>query len=135
MERVYRMCGGFIAVVFVLSGAALVAWGGLLLGAQCFAWLKFGYWQQIPAFAALLTPDAQTYQLVPLALFEATWSPLTVAPSIGSFVSPDAVSLAIAGEFLGVAKLVAEVIGWPLSAWMTALGIGVISVATRLGDN
>lgn len=135
VERVDRMFSGVLSVAFALTGAALMAWGALILGAQCFAWLKFGHWQQVPAFAAMLTPSAQNFQLVPMALFDASWSPLAVAPSIGSFESSDAVSSSVGGSFQGINKVASEVISWPLSTWMAVLGVGCVSAAMRIAND
>lgn len=129
MERIDQLISGVFSVALALAGAALMAWGALIVGAQCMAWLKFGHWQQVPTFAAFLSPLAQNYQLVSLDLLGASWSPLALVPSMAAAESLESISLTVGGSMAGVVKIASWVLSAPLSATSFVCGTVLVFFA------
>ena len=120
------------AMALYIAGAVMLFWAALIFGTQCLAWLKFGMWQSVPAFAVMLSSSAQSFALVPLGLLDASFSPLAMVPSMGSFETPDEVSSAIGGNLLGITKIASELISWPFSLWIALFGWLFTSAAESL---
>jgi len=132
VERIDQLISGVVSAVLALAGAALMAWGALIVGAQCMAWLKFGHWQHVPTFAAFLSPLAQNYQLVSLELLGASWSPLALVPSMASAESLEGISMAVGGSMAGVVKIASWVLSTPLSATSFVCGTVLVFFATNM---
>jgi hypothetical protein len=134
MERFDQLIAGTAKSALLLAAIALFIWALAIFCLQCLCWLKFGVWQPVPAFAAFLTPAAQSYQLVPLGLFEAHASPLMAVPSVLSFDSSEAISTAFGGPLLGVAKIIGSLLALPLSASLVAVAAAFSWGASLIED-
>lgn len=135
MERFDKVLMASIQVSAWLTGVTFICWGALLFAAQALAWIRFGMWQPIPAFVAFMQPHDQMFQTVPLGLFEASWSPLQLTPSIAGFSSSEAISAAVCGNLLGLVKIVSSLLELPLSLWFLALGAGCLVIASSISES
>lgn len=92
-------------------------------------------WQPIPAFVAFMQPQDQAFQTVPLGLFEASWTPLNLTPSIANFSSLEAISTGVGGNLLGLVKIVSSLLDLPLSLWFFVLAAGCFVVANAISES
>jgi hypothetical protein len=134
MERFDQMFVGAIKSALALTAMAFFLWALAIVCLQCLSWLKFGVWQPVPAYAVFLSPPAQAFQLVPLGLFEARISPLMAVPSALDFDSLDSMAAAFGGSMIGVAKIIAMLLGLPLSASLVAVAAACTWGASLIED-
>jgi hypothetical protein len=130
VERFDRTLISTLALALLLSGVALIGWGLLLAFSQCLGWLKFGAWQSVPLYALWLSPTEQFNQLVPLALWDASWGPLMLVPSLADGASLTEVSQSSGGAMAGLVKLLAVALDAPLSLLCSLIGLSCVGGAS-----
>ncbi len=96
-------------------------WALALLAVQCITWLKTGIWQEVPAVAVFLSPEAQRFNL---RMTEVGFSPLDLVPSWASYSSAEAVIAALSGRMVGVSKIIGWLLEASLGGWLVSLSIG-----------
>lgn len=111
-----QMLGGIAWLLLVLM-LAMVIWAGAIVFVQCTTWLKTGTWQQVPAVAVFMSPEAQTLNLRVTA---GRISPLDLAPSWASFGNMEVVTERIAGRMVGLARIVDWLLNLGLVVWLLA---------------
>ena len=116
---------GGIAAALGLLALGLLFWAAPLLLIQCTTWLKTGIWQPVPAFAVLLSPEAQTFNL---RLTDGHLTPLDL-PSWAAFDSLDAVAARAAGNMVGLAQILRWVLDTALGFWLVTLAFACATVA------
>lgn len=134
-ERFDRTLINAISTAMLLGGIALIGWGILLFAGQCLGWLRFGAWQPVPLFTLWLSPGEQFNQLVPMDLWEANWSPLSLAPSLAEGASLAQVSQALGGKLAGLVKNFGWLLSCPLSISLALTGAGSLFGGAVMADS
>lgn len=135
VERFDRTLISTLALALLLSGVALIGWALLLAASQCLGWLKFGAWQSVPFYALWLSPGEQFNQIVPIALWDATWSPIDIVPSMWAGSSLQELSRGVGGSMAGVVIIAEWVLSSPLSLVSVVSGIGCIGASAVANES
>jgi hypothetical protein len=136
VERADRWFLQAIAMLLMLLGFVLLLWAAFLVLIQAIAWLKAGQWQPVPLSAALLAPEARFYEfqvVAPIGRY-GEWHPLKLVPDIASAASVTEVTRAIAGNALGLQRIIAWLIDIGLAGWMVATALVSLALAVLCGE-
>ena len=114
-----------LALVAVLAAAALLFWAAILFLAQCLGWLKAGQWQPLPLYAVFLSQESQDFTL---RMYETGIQPLSLVRALGSSESLAQVTWGIAGDMLGLQKVVAWLLELPFAAWLVGGAFSLLAL-------
>jgi len=120
LDRIKAQILGGIAWLLLALMLAMLIWAGALVFVQCTTWLKTGAWQQVPAVAVFMSPEAQTLNL---RVTEGRITPLDLAPSWASFGSAEVVTERIAGRMVGFARIVDWLLNLGLVVWLVGASV------------
>lgn len=95
-------------------------WAAAILLFQVLGWLRFGEWQPVPAFALFVAEVGQSE----IKAFSGPVQALNLVPAWGTEAwNGQGVAAGLAGKLLGVQKVVAWLLDWPLVVWLIASGL------------
>lgn len=113
---------GFMALA---AGVACVGWAALLLLMQILGWFKAGDWQPVPLFALFMSDAAQA----DFRVYLVNPQPLSLVPSWGGAIRAEEIATRIAGQLMGMRKVLAWVLECPLLVALLLAGLAFFLTA------
>lgn len=113
---------GFVALG---AGVACVGWAALLLLMQILGWIKAGEWQPVPLFALFMSDAAQA----DLRMYLVNPQPLALVPSWGGALGAEEIASQMAGQLMGMRKVLAWVLECPLLGALLLAGLAFFMAA------
>lgn len=125
VDKFYRFTEQWIATVFLLAFVFFLCWAGLVIALQLFGWLTFAEWQPVPFGAFFLSPDGHKW----IAFFQGKTQPLNLIPALGAARDIEQVAIGLAGNLIGLGKVLAFLLNTHVSLWLFAAGAGCLAVS------
>lgn len=125
-----EVLGGLV----LLTMGVLGLWAALLVLQQVVLWLYAGQWQPVPLAAAFLSPEARVYELQVVSPLR-MGGPLSHVPQLASAGSINDVVRAIAGNALGLQRIVWWFLDIALSVWMLGAAFLTFFIAASVAED